>query len=628
MVVLSFGISLGGSISAAHGAESSPRAVVHLLDYIAQDYSGAVVDGKVTNAEEFSEMTEFSRTAVQLGAELPQLAADPRIGMQLRALAMLVEQRRPAIEVSRQARLIKDEIIQRTHLAVAPSTWPNLTRGATLFRQDCAPCHGASGQGDGPAAPSIVPKPANLQDEHRMSEVSPFQVFNAIRLGVPGTAMPSFGSLRDDDTWALAFFVLSLRYRSAAVPAPQAKPVPLTVAASESDRQIQERLTEGDADPRAVLRATRLHSEVVSAGNSLSLAVTLLREAQTSYGIGDYQTARSKALSAYLDGVEPAEARIRASAPEMVVRLEQEMAAVRSAIERRQPASRVQSAATSAIATIQAIESGFRGTPSSPWLIFSMAAAIVLREGFEAILIIVAILSLLRAVGARHAARWVHAGWIAALGIGVLAWFASDWLMKASGLNRELLEATTSLVAVIVLLYLGFWLHRRTQIGRWKAFIEEQVTAALVSRNLFGLTVISFFAVFREAIETVLFLVALSLEGGSIGRGAMAAGVLVSLGCTILLASALVAFSARLPLRTIFATTSVLMMALSVILAGKGVHALQEIGALNATGTGVALRVDLLGLYPTVETLFAQVAIVSLSSILWVRARTPRRAGS
>lgn len=621
MVRLAVLLFFCGLISSTQGAEPSPRAVVHLLDYIAQDYSGSVVDGKVISAEEFSEMTEFSRSAVQLGSELPQLAEDSRIGMQLRTLANLVEHRGPASEVSRQARLIKDEIIQRTHLQVAPASWPSLARGAKLFQQDCAPCHGPKGRGDGPSAASINPKPANLQDERRMREVSPFQAFNAIRLGVPGTAMPSFGSLRDDETWALAFFVVSLRYQSVGVPFTHRTPVDLTIAASESDQQIGERLTGSDADRLAVLRATRLHSEAAPTRSSLSIAVTLLREAETSYERGDYKTARSKALAAYLDGVEPAEARIRASSPEMVIHLEQEMAEVRSEIEQRRPVSRVRSSVNAAIATIQQIEKSMQSAPSSPALVFSMAAAIVLREGFEAILIIVAILSLLRAVGAKHATWWVHAGWIAALGLGLLAWFVSDWLMTASGLKRELLEAGTSLVAVVVLLYLGFWLHRRTQIGRWKAFIEEQVTSALNSRNLFGLTVIAFLAVFREAIETVLFLVALSVEGGQSGRGVMAAGVAVSLGCTILLAWALVSFSARLPLRTIFGVTSVLMMALSVILIGKGLHALQEVGALTATGTQFDLRIDLLGFYPTFETLLGQAAIATLSTVLWFRAR-------
>jgi len=610
-----------GSIP-AKSASPSPRALVHLLDYIAQDYGGAVADRKVVSAQEFAEMGEFSRSALQLGADLPQLAGDPQIQVQLRVLANLVEHRGLPSEVASQARLIKNEIIERTHLQVAPPRWPDLERGARLFQQGCAACHGATGHGDGPAAAEINPKPANLQDEVRMRELAPFQAFNTIRLGVPGTSMPSFESLRDDETWALAFFVVSLRYRSAGIRSDRGTSVDLVTAASESDRQIEQRLTGRGADKRATLTATRLHSRVTDPDHSLSAAITLLREAEASYRAADYGSARSKALAAYLDGIEPAEARIRVTAPASVIELERRMSAVRSAIEQRSPASLVASAVDDATESIQQVENNLQGTPSSPWLVFSMAAAIVLREGFEAILIIVAILSVLRAVGAKHATRWVHAGWIAALALGVLAWLVSDWLLKSSGLKRELLEAVTSLVAVVVLLYLGFWLHRRTQIGRWKAFIEDQVTSALSSRKLFGLTVISFLAVFREAIETVLFLVALSMEGGPTGRGVMAAGVAVSIGCTILLAWALVRFSARLPLRTIFGVTSVLMMALSVILVGRGLHALQEAGILTATGTPFGFRVDILGLYPSVETLLAQALTVMVSIVLWFRARS------
>ena len=610
------------SSSPVQGAQASPRALVHLLDYIAQDYGGAVADGKVVSAQEFAEMGEFSRSALQLGAELPQLSGNPEIRTQLRVLANLIEHRGPPSEVARQARLIKNEIIERTHLQVAPATWPNLERGARLFQQGCAACHGATGLGDGPSAAAINPKPANLHDEIRMKELAPFQAFNTIRLGVPGTAMPSFESLRDDETWALAFFVVSLRYRSAEIGAARGEPLDLAVAASESDRQIEQRLTGRGVDRRATLTATRLHSGVTDPDHSLSMAITLLREAEASYRAADYGTARSKGLAAYLDGIEPAEARIRVIAPARVIELERRMSAVRSAIEQRRPVSGVASRVDAATETIQQVERDLQGTPSSPWLVFSMAAAIVLREGFEAILIIVAILSVLRAVGAKHATRWVHAGWIAALAVGVVSWFVSDWLLKSSGLKRELLEALTSLVAVVVLLYLGFWLHRRTQIGRWKAFIEDQVTSALNSRRLFGLSVISFLAVFREAIETVLFLVALSMEGGPTGRGVMAAGVAVSLGCTILLAWALVRFSARLPLRTIFGVTSVLMMVLSVILIGKGLHALQEIGMLPVTGAPFDFRIDILGLYPNVETLLAQALTVMVSVVLWFRARS------
>src|SRR5829696_10309328 len=82
--------------SPAQGAEPSAREVVHLLDYIAQDYAGAVANGTVISAEEFAEMREFARSAVQIGSEVPELAADPKIGTELRALANLIEQRAPA----------------------------------------------------------------------------------------------------------------------------------------------------------------------------------------------------------------------------------------------------------------------------------------------------------------------------------------------------------------------------------------------------------------------------------------------------------------------------------------------------------------------------------------------------
>jgi high-affinity iron transporter len=609
----------------ARGAE--PREIVHLLDYIAQDYSAAVADGAVINAEELAEMREFSASAVRLGAELPQLAADPAIGRELRALADLVEQRASPPTVAAAARRIKEQVIQRTHLAVAPSRWPSLEAGAALYQQACAACHGKSGLGDGPVAGTLDPKPSNFHDRARMRELAPFQAFNTIRLGVQGTAMPSFGSLRDDEAWALAFYVVSLRYQEAGAAAPRGEPLELAIAASESDRQLEERL---GGNAAATLAATRLHSGLSDPGQSLAVAIRLLREAEAAYRAGDAATARSKALAAYLDGVEPAEARIRVVEPGMTVEIERRMSAVRAAIEQQQPAARVASTVRAATKSIQQIEKRLQGNSSSPWLVFSMAAAIVLREGFEAILIIVSILSVLRAVGARHAAKWVHAGWVSALALGVLAWLLSDRLLQSSGLSREVLEAATSLLAVAVLLYLGIWLHRRTQIGRWKAFIEDQVTSALSSRKLFGLTVISFLAVFREAIETVLFLVALSMEGGVRGRQMLAAGVIVSIGCTILLAWALVRFSARLPLRTIFGATSIVMIAMAVILAGKGARALQEIGAVPVTQAVFDYRVDLLGFFPTVETLLSQAVIAVLAAVLWFRARgkSARMAGS
>jgi high-affinity iron transporter len=113
----------------------------------------------------------------------------------------------------------------------------------------------------------------------------------------------------------------------------------------------------------------------------------------------------------------------------------------------------------------------------------------------------------------------------------------------------------------------------------------------------------------------------LSTEGGGSGRQMLAAGVIVSLVCTILLAWALVRFSARLPLRTIFGATSIVMIAMAIVLAGKGARAFQEMGTLPATQIGFGIRLDLLGIFPTVETLVSQALIAALAAVLWFRAR-------
>ena len=259
----------------------------------------------------------------------------------------------------------------------------------------------------------------------------------------------------------------------------------------------------------------------------------------------------------------------------------------------------------------------------SPWVTFVLTTGILLREGFEAVLILIALLAVIRASGSRKAARWVHGGWVAALGVGIVAWFSSGWLMAISGAQRETLEAVTALFAVAVLLYIGFWLHSRTEITRWQQFIDGKVKSALQGGNLWGLAAISFMAVFREAFETVLFMRAITLEGGAAGAVAMSLGVGVSFAVIFTLSWALLRYSARIPVRKIFSISSVLMAVLAVILTGKGLHALQETGALTVTESWWTSRWDLLGLYPSWETFLPQLLILALAYGLWALGKRP-----
>lgn len=614
-VLIAISVLCLSSPARAEDSNQSARTLVHLLDYIAQDYSGAVADGKVVSEEEYGEMQEFSKTAIQLNSTLPVLSDRSEIEEQLRLVEKLVQSKADAGSVARQAREVKGKIIHLTKLESAPANWPRLARGRELFQQNCSACHGVSGHGDGVSAATLNPKPSNFHDQQRMRALSPFQAFNTIRLGVSGTAMPAFNQLSDLDAWALAFYVVSLRYETDGRREKLKKALSLSTIASQSDEQIEERLTGSEAEKRHLLAAIRLYAPEE---NFLALAVAQLESATDAYRNGNVDSAKNKALAAYLEGIEPIEPSLKASAPTLVAELEQRMMAVRITIEQRRPVDQVASSIQSARESIERAEKVLQDNPASPWLVFSMASAIVLREGFEAVLIIIAILGVLRAVGAKDASQWVHAGWLTAVGLGLVAWGLSDWLMKFSGLKRELMEGIISILAVAVLLYLGFWLHRRTEIGRWKTFIEGRVTSALNNRSLFGLSVISFLAVFREAVETVLFLSALSLKGGATGESFMATGVITSFALVIGLAWLLVKCSTRLPIRTLFSASSFLMTGLAVILVGKGFHALQETGLLGVTVTPFQLRWELVGFYPTMETVIAQSTIIAVAVLLWL----------
>jgi high-affinity iron transporter len=600
---------------------------VNLLDYIAADYSGAVSNGKILSASEYQEQNEFVDSALETATMLSETRSSHEVLDRITALKKLIQQKASAGDVAREAQAAKTAVIQVAHIELAPTAYPSVRHGRELFEQSCAACHGVGGHGDGPAAASLDPKPANFFDE-KMAELSPFKAFNVIRVGVPGTAMAAWNSLSDQEAWDLAFYVVSLRHQGEAEVPATADTSKLKAVASLSDRELLAELPGTDAQKHEALAKLRLQSNDEQAGSSLQIAVTNLDEASDAYHAGQQDAAKTKALKAYLEGVEPVEPRLRATSPEFVSSLEQKMAAVRASIQAHEAQDAFDLKVSAAKSALDHAGTMLKQKASSPWLTLVIAAGILLREGFEAVLILIALLAVIRAAGSRKAALWVHAGWVAAVGMGVLAWFFSGWLMGISGAQRELMEGATSILAVLVLLYMGFWLHSRTEIHRWKQFIDGKIKTALQGGNLYGLAAISFMAVFREAFETVLFLRAVWLDGGDAEKSAMALGVFGSFIVLLLASWALLKYSARIPIRKVFSLSSVLMIALALILAGKGIHALQETGLTGVTAVGVDFHSDLFGIFPTLETLLAQAAVLIASAMLWLAGKKPpaRRA--
>lgn len=609
----------------------SPRFVVHLLDYLAKDYAGAVAeDGKILSESEYAEQIEFARSATQTGQTLPELKASSELQTKLKELLASIENKAPPSKVAPLARELQRTVIQLTGLEMQPTHWPVMETGRTIYRQSCAVCHGDLGRGDGQGGKGLDPAPANFADFSGMGALSPFAAYNTIRLGVPGTGMPPFPQFSDQEVWALAFYVNAIRFRGANVETlsgawhPDSKEV-LKKTATLNDSALKAQINGDDVFRNRVLAGLRLHSGKEANASYLQLASTKLDDALVHHQAGRTDLARANALQAYLEGVEPVEAKIRATDPEAVVRIEEKMAAVRSALESKASVEDVRTKVDIAKAEIQQIALLTENKEISPWVAFLGAFGIILREGFEAVLIVLALLGVIRATGAARAAHYVHAGWLAAVCLGFVAWFFSGWLMQLSGAGREMLEGISSILAVAVLMYVGFWLHRQTEIGRWKHFLEVQVRGFLDGGKLYGLAAIAFVATFREAIETVLFLRAIWVDSGAVAKNALTIGVGTSLALVIALSWIALRYSRRLPLKKLFTFSSLMMLSLATILAGKGVHALQEAGAISVSTPSFRIRWDLAGVYPTYETLVAQVVTFALILLLWFLGNKPTR---
>ena len=255
------------------------------------------------------------------------------------------------------------------------------------------------------------------------------------------------------------------------------------------------------------------------------------------------------------------------------------------------------------------------------WFSFLIAASILLREGLEAVLIIIAILGLLKSLQAKKAIRWVHGGWITALVIGIISWFFTGWLISLGSQNREIIEGIGSVVAVIILVYVGFWLHNKTEAKKWQQFVHTRITTLLDQEKMFGLAFISFIVVFREAFESILFLSSMQMQDDENSRNGIWMGALAAIIAVIVFSYFLLRFAVHIPVRTLFQYSAIIIMILAVVLTGQGVHALQESRWVAATNIPISFRSGILGIFPTVQTYIAQVVMIVITIILWQRGK-------
>jgi len=294
------------------------------------------------------------------------------------------------------------------------------------------------------------------------------------------------------------------------------------------------------------------------------------------------------------------------------------MGALRAGIANGAPPTSVRDQARSLDTLFGEAEAALAPERASGASSFFGAFTILLREGLEALLIVVAMLAFLRKAERRDVMPYVHGGWAAALVAGATTWAVATYAVEISGASRELTEGFGSVFAALVLLWVGIWMHGKSGADAWQRYIREKLTTALNARSAWFLFGLSFVVVYREVFETILFYAAIWTGGNG---GSVLAGAASAVAVLAVIAWVMMRYSRTLPIGKFFTYSSALMALLAVVLIGKGVSALQEAGWLPVNPVAGFPRVEILGLYPTTEGIAAQLVMAALLGIGFGRNR-------
>lgn len=350
--------------------------------------------------------------------------------------------------------------------------------------------------------------------------------------------------------------------------------------------------------------------------------ITSLDRAAASYRTGDVETSLTQVEQAYLEQFEAMEARIPghlATRTERLIHL-----SLRPSLQGGAPQQEVDRVFDDLRTQLLEIDR-ILDQPMPATAAFVQSFLIILREGLEAALLL-AVLSagLARLDAPRRLRSAVGVGAAAALGLTVLAWVIADVVLGRWGGQRELVEGGVSLVAAGLLVLVSNWLFRRTYLDDWRTFLQSRLAGAARTGSFVAVASLSFAAVFREGLETALFIEALTLGSDP---SPVVLGVLAGLGLVVLLALGIMRLGHRLPIRELFAWTNIALVGLAAVLVGKGVFSLGEAGVYTPTplpwldlppALGQAF-----GIFPTAETLGTQLVlgVLVLSTFLLAKRR-------
>ena len=351
------------------------------------------------------------------------------------------------------------------------------------------------------------------------------------------------------------------------------------------------------------------------------------------YELGDTQAAYASARSAYLDSYEYVEIPLRAIAPDFTFEVEYQFATLRNQIN---DGATIEDISTTIISLERSLDESERlvsGTGTiAPMIAFISSFAIIFREGLESVLILGAIITYLEASRNQKFKKYVHYGIGLAVGATAVTWVIASYIIEISGANRELIEAIAALSATAVLFYVSFWILNKIEHKRWMEFVKAKVFQASAAGGASVFVMLSFFTVYREGFETVLFYQAM-FSFAKYMELYVGLGFIVGMITLFGVYFGFRKLGKRLPLRALFGLTMGIGAYLSIAFLGNAIREFQVLDYIPYTSMlGTIPRLDInvatmTGIYPTLETTVGQIALLSvyLVASFYVLILRPKR---
>lgn len=656
------------------GAQDRPaKRLASIVGVAVEEYAKAIdANGRLVSDMEYEEAVSFLADAREVAQ---RLSGDKAVQTQalLDTLSTVVNAKRPPADLAALHSRFMASLGADAALDL-PSRAVDLTAGRAIYEEHCAACHGVTGRGDGPNAAGMNPPPPALGDAATMADVSPALMFRITSVGIAGTPMvPWSEKLTPDQRWDVISYINAMRAPATNAPgegiyaqrcagchgATGAGDGPLVAAltkipvelnsfawaAERSDAQIVEAIRAGvrgtampptrdleDAEFAQLvahvraLSLTDVPSTLLAASDSLDAAgvaqrvMGILDEALSAARAGRRSDAGDLAFDAYI-AFEPLETPARARNPGLVATMERHFADFKGAVKGDdfRSAERARDAIAAGMPGIVELTK-----PATDfWGAFLQSFLIILREGFEAILVIGAIVAFLVKTGNRKRLRDIWVGVGAALAASAVTAVVLATVLKALPATREIIEGATMLVAVAVLFSVSYWLVSKVEAAKWQQFIREKVNTALSAGGGRALIAVAFLAVYREGAETALFLQALFAEGAAIP---ITAGIAVGAVALAVVFTLFYRYGVKIPLRPFFGATSALLYYMAFVFMGKGIRELQEGNLVPITILPGWPSVEPMGIFPSVETLVAQFVLVLLFVFALAKTFWPRRS--